>query len=296
MVEVMHFFKPPAAVEDVHVIDIYSNCCQLVETVAALDKSIHFAAYGTIWFERGLALAACALLRLLKTPFGDILNKDEGGAIFLLALQVFQNFSTDPSDGPSRCNKALHKLWSSETVFKSPDGEWNLELRLRSRFSMSVLWDLMWWYREEFTGQATVYKAPSRTDSRHQTPHLTPRMGTAQRKLLFEKILTCSEITDLSTVQSSIPLSMRFSQGMSQGASLAAPVAPVVPMMPTDMPLEVAALDDWWFPPDIAFQDAQWNQSLVLKDGNFANGVQYAEPLPVPTSLSVYSHDGTPPL
>ncbi|CAL5873929.1 uncharacterized protein PFLUO_LOCUS8214 [Penicillium psychrofluorescens] len=50
-------------------------------------------------------------------------------------------------------------MWASDSVFKGADGTRDsLTLRIRSRLTMSVIYDVFWWWREEIAGLASPYK------------------------------------------------------------------------------------------------------------------------------------------
>ena len=72
---------------------------------------------------------------------------------------------------------------------------------------------------------------------------------------------------------------MRVSQGVSQEVPVLAPAGMVAPMMPHEVSLGMDAFDDWWFSPDLALQDAHWDQPLNLKDSAVAPLAQCAGPL-----------------
>ena len=97
----MHFFKPASAFDSSQLIKLYNTACTLVESLAAIDAATNFTSYGTVWFERGLALAASVLIRLLKSPFGEMLDADDGRRRRCLPLSAAAAAKSSPSRRPT---------------------------------------------------------------------------------------------------------------------------------------------------------------------------------------------------
>lgn len=161
----MHFFKSPDKIDNASLGKLYSTAASLIEGVIDLDKKCDFIQYSTAYLMRSMALASCILLRLIKTPFVEYIDADEAKSIFLMALQVVQRFSISNNDAPARASTAISKLWRSDRVFKNADGSWKLRLRVRTRYGMSLMWDCMWWCREEFQGQEGAYSHPTQSST-----------------------------------------------------------------------------------------------------------------------------------
>ena len=138
------FFKPPSEQTFATLAPVYELACSLTRQLNDLEKSMHVDLYGTFYVYQGTVLTACCLLRLLKTPFADSIDSQTGQALFFSAITMLRNISLDENDKPARSAKALQNLWRSEKVFKTPAGDWNLELRVKSRFGPSVVYDTMW--------------------------------------------------------------------------------------------------------------------------------------------------------
>lgn len=163
MLHSFQFFKRPAENHFASWRPAFDAACTLIHQLNELEKSMHIDLYGTFYVYHGSLLAACVILRCLKSPFIDTVSEYSSTAQALLfsVINLQRNTSIAEGDKPSKSAWVLQQLWRSPTVFKSPSGAWNLDLRVRSRFSSSVLYDTMWWGREQLTGQSNAYPTRS---------------------------------------------------------------------------------------------------------------------------------------
>jgi hypothetical protein len=163
MLHAFQFFKAPALERLVDWGPAFDAACKLIHQLNDLEKMMHIDLYGTFYVYHGALLAACIILRCLKSPFADTIGErsSTAQALFFSAINMNRNISIAEGDKPAKSAWVLQQLWRSETVFKHSDGSWNLDLRVRNRFSSSVLYDTMWWGREELTGQANAYPRKS---------------------------------------------------------------------------------------------------------------------------------------
>lgn len=102
---------------------------------------------------QGIQLAACALLKLLKTyPEGiGTLNNDMISALFS-AINMFKSISVAKNDIPAKVAEILGQLWSAHNVYRDAGGKLVSRLTVRDRLSMSVVFDCLYWWRKLFTG------------------------------------------------------------------------------------------------------------------------------------------------
>jgi hypothetical protein len=169
MLYAFHFFKSPALERIAAWTPAFDVACALIHQLNDLEKSMHVDLYGTSYVSHGALLAACIILRCLKSPFADTLASNPGDnansarstysastaqALFFSAINMNRNISIAEGDKPAKSAWVLQQLWRSDTVFKHADGSWDLDLHVRSRFSSSVLYDTMLWGREELKGEA----------------------------------------------------------------------------------------------------------------------------------------------
>jgi hypothetical protein len=188
MLHAFQFFKTPAIKHLADWRSPFDAACTLIHQLNDLEKSMHIDLYGTFFVYHGALLAACIVLRCLKSPFVDTIGEysSTAQALFFSAINMNRNISIVDGDKPAKSAWVLQQLWRSETVFKHHDGSWNLDIRVRSRFSSSVLYDTMWWGREELSGQPNAY--PRKSAPRKPCP-LFPVKGVKQHYVVIITII-----------------------------------------------------------------------------------------------------------
>ena len=83
---------------------------------------------------------------------------DAGQKAYFAAILFFRKSSLESDDLCARAAGILTQLWTSNNVFKCSNGRIeSLGTRIRSRLSMSIVFDCFWWWKEEFLGQASPY-------------------------------------------------------------------------------------------------------------------------------------------
>lgn len=155
----LHFFKSPSE-KHFHAWRYpFDDACALIHGLHDLEKSMHIDLYGPSFVYHGVLLAACTILRCLKTPFADTIGRESSTAqaLFFSAINMIRNISIVEGDKAAKSAWALQHLWRSDTVYKRSNGSWDLDLRVKGRFSSSVIYDTMWWSRSEFIGQTNGY-------------------------------------------------------------------------------------------------------------------------------------------
>lgn len=142
---------------------LYSSACFTIDSIIELDQEIQLALYGTAYMWMGMLLAIGVLLRVLKTPLANLITHNDGERTFFSGLNNLKLWSVAHDDQTDRITDALTKQWHSDKVFKFSDGSYNIALRIRTRLSMSIMYDTFWWFREEFGGQPNTYSVPGKT-------------------------------------------------------------------------------------------------------------------------------------
>jgi hypothetical protein len=129
----------------------FDAACEFTHQFNDLEKSMHVDLYGTSYVFHGVLLAACTLLRCLKTPFADTIgrNASTGQALFFSTMNMIRNLSLGDGDKAAKSAWALQHLWRSDDIFKRKDGSWDLDLHITNRFGANVIYDAMWWSRSE---------------------------------------------------------------------------------------------------------------------------------------------------
>jgi transcriptional regulatory protein LEU3 len=166
----IHLFKHLESLSARDIEQLYFSACATINAILELDQDAQLGFYGTAYMWMGMLLAIGVLLRVLKTPLADLISHDDGERIFLAGLGNLKSWSVAHDDQTSRITDAITKQWRSDRIFKYPDGSYNIALRIRSRLSMSIMYDTFWWFREEFGGQPNAYSQSNRTGQFSPSP------------------------------------------------------------------------------------------------------------------------------
>ena len=97
--------------------------------------------------------AGFSLHKLLNSFFSHFVDVPYGKALFTKTIQTIRSISVMPNDLPSRLAEVLAQLWREGGAgLKTSDGtlDNSLQLKVRCRMSMSLVYDSVWRWREEF--------------------------------------------------------------------------------------------------------------------------------------------------
>ena len=100
-----------------------------------------------------------ALLKLMNSPFARDIDFNYGRKLFTDTISAIRIISVKTNDLPSRLAEVLAQLWRSSGAGsrKSQNGTDNsdgsLQLKVKCRMSMSLVYDSVWRWREEFQAQ-----------------------------------------------------------------------------------------------------------------------------------------------
>jgi hypothetical protein len=103
-------------------------------------------------------ILACgfALLKLLNSFFANMIELDQGKRLFGQTIRVIRAISVVQNDLPVRLAEVLAQLWQAGGAGGLPSPNWDgslndsLQLKVRCRMSMSLMYDAVWRWREEF--------------------------------------------------------------------------------------------------------------------------------------------------
>ena len=96
------------------------------------------------------------LLKLLNSFFANHIDLDYGKNLFNRTIWAIRSISVTMNDLPSRLAEVLAQLWrgggAGSRVMPQDDGvmDSSLQLKVRCRMSMSLVFDSVWRWREEF--------------------------------------------------------------------------------------------------------------------------------------------------
>lgn len=112
--------------------------------------------YATNYILQLLLACGFALLKLLNSFFARMINLDLGKRLFMQTVRVIRAISVMQNDLPMRLAEVLAQLWQAGGAGGLPSPTWDgsindsLQLKVRCRMSMSLVFDSIWRWREEF--------------------------------------------------------------------------------------------------------------------------------------------------
>lgn len=178
-IQAFNLYKSPTAQDPTSLYDLCTASCQVLETFDRLDKSEHISLPASgIYFYHGIMVPCHILLRLLKTSFARYIDVERAKTSLFLGIRLNKRLSLQNDDIPARNAVALTQMWTSNRVFRRPNGTEAVALRVRSRLLASMILDGIVWWREESGAFMGVYPPPI---SRNGTnPQLIKHIGASQ--------------------------------------------------------------------------------------------------------------------
>jgi hypothetical protein len=142
----------------------------------------YFLRYATNYIQQMLVAAGFALLKLLRSFFAKSIDFDRGRTLFHRTVQAIRTTSVVQNDLNWRLAELMVQIWNGARLDNSSRGSFHgddngdiddsLQLKVRCRHSMSLVFDSIWHWREEYQArgrgtldgkwiQAFLYPAPS---------------------------------------------------------------------------------------------------------------------------------------
>jgi len=144
-----YFFDPTPSLNMEGLVRLWGVALQLVDIVMELDQNMSLISYWPSLVERTTTLAAIIILRLSRSNMAPHLDVEAGEKAYFSVVKAIEKASLQPDDLRSRAVKILSRLWTNQDVFKYPDGHVDsLRTRIRSRLSMSIVFDCFLWYKD----------------------------------------------------------------------------------------------------------------------------------------------------
>ena len=118
--------------------------------------------------------AGFSLLKLLNSFFAKNVDIEYGRNLFNRTIQAIRSIGVFPNDLPNRLAEVLAQLWRSSgagsrrSIQTNDSADSSLQLKVKCRMSMSLVFDSVWRWREEFQAQGrdnlecmpTLYPTP----------------------------------------------------------------------------------------------------------------------------------------
>ena len=115
--------------------------------------------YATNYILQMIIASGFALLKLLNSYFAKHINIVYGRTLFSRTIHAIRSISVSTNDLPFRLAEVLAQLWRSSGAGSKQISNGNgimdssLQLKVKCRMSMSLVYDSVWRWREEFQMQ-----------------------------------------------------------------------------------------------------------------------------------------------
>ena len=149
------FFESPTSKgHESHVIRLWQCTTTFLECSYSLDIATGFhIRHASNYVLQMIIAAAFTLLKLFHSRFTTDADSNYGKTLFKNAVYMIRLISVSTNDLPSRLAEVLAQLWksagadamSAKRDAEEPDSL--LQLKVRSRLSMSIVYDSVWRWR-----------------------------------------------------------------------------------------------------------------------------------------------------
>ena len=124
-------------------------------STANMPAAFHIQ-HATNYILQMIIAAGFALLKLLNSFFANHVDLDYGKSLFKQTIWMIRTISVSTNDLASRLAEVLAQLWKSGGAGAAVPKRSNevtdssLQLKVKCRMSMSLVYDSVWRWREEF--------------------------------------------------------------------------------------------------------------------------------------------------
>ncbi|KAL8755435.1 MAG: hypothetical protein Q9184_004799 [Pyrenodesmia sp. 2 TL-2023] len=152
------FFDSPGSADyQSHLFSLWQSTSSFLECVFDLNNTDGgLLPHASNYILQMIVAAGFALLKLLNSFFADRIKLAYGRELFWRTIRGIRTISVATNDLPSRLAEVLAQMWKSGgSGLRKGYGqsEWlddSLQLKNRCRMSMSLVYDSVWRWREEF--------------------------------------------------------------------------------------------------------------------------------------------------
>lgn len=171
---------------------MYIAASSLLMTLDDMPDSL--VLYVPRYVEQMMLAAACTLLKILNSFFANHVDIVQGRTLFAKSVNGLRKLSVRSNDLPQRLAEVMAQLWKSsgaseQRLFKEngegDESDESLQLKVRCRSSLSLLYDAIWRWRERAgeSGSANLQQAvknPTAIQSDRTTPQPGAVVGVTQ--------------------------------------------------------------------------------------------------------------------
>ena len=158
------FFDSPTS-KDYHrdLQSLWLASTSFLESAFSLETSAgNHLANATNYILQMVIAGGFTLLKLLRSFFADSINMSYGRTLFTRTISSIRTISVTSNDLPSRLAEVLAQLWRggvstelSKVSHQRTSLDNSLQLKVTCRMSMSLVFDSVWRWREEFQAKGS---------------------------------------------------------------------------------------------------------------------------------------------
>ncbi|VBB71681.1 Putative protein of unknown function [Podospora comata] len=154
-------------------------------------RDSYFLQYATNYIQQMLVAAGFALLKLMRSFFAKQIDFERGRNLFHGAIRAIRTTSVIQNDLNWRLAELMVQIWNGARIdaispsFQAndnPEIDDSLQLKVRCRHSMSLVFDSIWHWREEYQargrGTLDALKQPTHPDSANESSASSTHLDT----------------------------------------------------------------------------------------------------------------------
>ncbi|KAI1448675.1 hypothetical protein F5Y02DRAFT_406936 [Annulohypoxylon stygium] len=191
-----------------------------------LESNQHILLYATNYIQQMLVAAGFALLKLMRSFFAKTIEFERGRTLFHKTIQAIRSTSVLDNDLQWRLAELMVQMWNGARIDNKNTSYHNdenqvliddsLQLKVRCRHSMSLVFDSIWRWREEYQAQGRgtldALKQPTNPDSGNESSASSTHMDST--------LLPHNNLANLTTMATSNGgITPTASHGLNAGAN-----------------------------------------------------------------------------
>jgi hypothetical protein len=135
----------------------YNTAVAYLERLLDEDRSVNLLLYCPYELLRTFWLAMSVISDILRSPLASKVDHKAGPRLFHAGIAGARKASVENNDIPGRLSVIMAQLWRKRNakldfVLEVP------KLRIKSRLGASNVYNWLWYWRENFAGQADAYE------------------------------------------------------------------------------------------------------------------------------------------
>lgn len=140
--------------------ELWRATLSFLDFVIGLEESTRILQYGTQYMSQMIVAGGFTILKLMNSTYVSDFEVDKGRSLFKDTVGAIRKMVVTNNDLSSRLAELMVQMWNAMrteqrqlTNFSNGQRNGALQLKVRCRHSMSLVFDSIWHWREEFQAQ-----------------------------------------------------------------------------------------------------------------------------------------------